>query len=225
MTEGTVQAAITRPFADEFRALKDNSPLLRQIAEMTGGQVLPADPRDAEPLATRRTEDARGDDAHLDDPRDRLASALPRRCRDRRVRIDPGAIARWMLGLFGASKIKQGARIDTLQAARAKARQRMGDAERPQGGMSGRSKRRIDGGRGPQVRGRAGAGAGTGPSPLTAVKASDPPIARPKPDASKPGPSRVGRAGHVRADEAKSAAHAGQEIEAKSKPSDDKERG
>jgi hypothetical protein len=40
MQEGAVQAAVTRPFADEFRALQDNSALLRQVAEMTGGKVL-----------------------------------------------------------------------------------------------------------------------------------------------------------------------------------------
>jgi Ca-activated chloride channel family protein len=38
--EGSVQAAVTRPFADEFRALTDNAPLLRQVASMTGGRVL-----------------------------------------------------------------------------------------------------------------------------------------------------------------------------------------
>lgn len=38
--EGSVQAAVTKPFADEFRALKDNSPLLQQVASMTGGKVL-----------------------------------------------------------------------------------------------------------------------------------------------------------------------------------------
>ncbi len=43
---GTVQAAITRPFADEFRSLQDNAPLLVQVAEMTGGRVL--DPMDTE---------------------------------------------------------------------------------------------------------------------------------------------------------------------------------
>jgi uncharacterized membrane protein len=37
--EGSVQAAITRPFADEYRALEDNSPLLAQVAERTGGRV------------------------------------------------------------------------------------------------------------------------------------------------------------------------------------------
>ncbi len=40
MTEGSTQASITRPFADEFRALQDNAPLLTQVAEMTGGRVL-----------------------------------------------------------------------------------------------------------------------------------------------------------------------------------------
>lgn len=42
--EGSVQAAITRPFADEFRTLEDNSALLTQVAEMTGGRVLAGDP-------------------------------------------------------------------------------------------------------------------------------------------------------------------------------------
>lgn len=42
--EGSVQAAITRPFADEFRTLEDNSALLTQVAEMTGGRVLNGDP-------------------------------------------------------------------------------------------------------------------------------------------------------------------------------------
>lgn len=45
--EGNVQAAVTRPFADEFRALQDNSALLTQVANLTGGRVLPADPTQA----------------------------------------------------------------------------------------------------------------------------------------------------------------------------------
>lgn len=40
IVEGSAQAAISRPFADEFRALADNSPLLQQVAAMTGGKVL-----------------------------------------------------------------------------------------------------------------------------------------------------------------------------------------
>lgn len=42
--EGSTQAATTRPYADEFRALKTNSPLLRQVAAITGGRVLTSDP-------------------------------------------------------------------------------------------------------------------------------------------------------------------------------------
>ncbi|HLP84158.1 MAG TPA: glutamine amidotransferase, partial [Phycisphaerales bacterium] len=43
--EGAVQAAISRPFADEYRVLRDNTALLTQIAELTGGRVLTGDPR------------------------------------------------------------------------------------------------------------------------------------------------------------------------------------
>lgn len=46
--EGSVQAAVTRPYADEFRALRTNTPLLRQVAAMTGGRVLSGDPAAAD---------------------------------------------------------------------------------------------------------------------------------------------------------------------------------
>ncbi len=42
--EGAVQAAVTRPYADEFRALRTNTPLLQQVAAITGGRVLTGDP-------------------------------------------------------------------------------------------------------------------------------------------------------------------------------------
>ncbi len=45
--EGTVQAAFTRPFADEYRALTDNAALLQEVARITGGNVLDGDPRNA----------------------------------------------------------------------------------------------------------------------------------------------------------------------------------
>lgn len=38
--EGNLQVAVTRPFADEYRTLRDNAPLGRLIAERTGGRVL-----------------------------------------------------------------------------------------------------------------------------------------------------------------------------------------
>jgi uncharacterized membrane protein len=42
--EGSAQAAVTRPFADEFKALETNLPLLKQVASITGGRELPSDP-------------------------------------------------------------------------------------------------------------------------------------------------------------------------------------
>ncbi|MFG0245094.1 MAG: VWA domain-containing protein [Phycisphaerales bacterium JB052] len=44
LIEGSAQAAVTRPFADEFKALETNLPLLKQVASITGGRELPADP-------------------------------------------------------------------------------------------------------------------------------------------------------------------------------------
>lgn len=41
---GSAQAAVTRPFADEFKALETNLPLLKQVASITGGRELPSDP-------------------------------------------------------------------------------------------------------------------------------------------------------------------------------------
>ncbi|MBX3386717.1 MAG: VWA domain-containing protein [Phycisphaeraceae bacterium] len=46
--QGSVQTAVTRPFAKEYRALQDNAPLLRLVAERTGGRVLDADPTRAD---------------------------------------------------------------------------------------------------------------------------------------------------------------------------------
>ncbi|MEO1129732.1 MAG: VWA domain-containing protein [Planctomycetota bacterium] len=40
IASGSVQAAVTRAFADEHRSLTDNSALLRQVADVTGGRVL-----------------------------------------------------------------------------------------------------------------------------------------------------------------------------------------
>lgn len=42
--EGAVQAAVTRPYADEFRSMRTNRPLLQQVAAITGGRVLTGDP-------------------------------------------------------------------------------------------------------------------------------------------------------------------------------------
>ncbi|MGE3107040.1 MAG: glutamine amidotransferase [Phycisphaerales bacterium] len=60
--EGAVQAAITRPYASEYRQLQDNAALAEQIAKLTGGRVIPDNPALADlwskeglkmPVATR----------------------------------------------------------------------------------------------------------------------------------------------------------------------------
>ncbi len=43
--EGNIQAAVTRPYADEFKTLQDNAPLGKLVAEITGGRVVNEDPR------------------------------------------------------------------------------------------------------------------------------------------------------------------------------------
>jgi len=40
-------AVVTVPFAPEFRDLSDNAPLLEEVAQITGGRVLPSDPNEA----------------------------------------------------------------------------------------------------------------------------------------------------------------------------------
>ncbi|MCL4220371.1 MAG: hypothetical protein KJZ65_03275 [Phycisphaerales bacterium] len=124
--EGTVQAAVTRPFADEFRNLTDNLPLLRDVASLTGGRVLQWNPG-------------------ADDLWRRDGLTMPVATRSiwlwlatvavgvflldvgvRRVRIDLRAVA---LGLVHAVRrgpeTKAGQQMDSLHAAREKARQRL----------------------------------------------------------------------------------------------------
>jgi hypothetical protein len=42
--EGNIQAAVSVPYPAEYRAVKHNAALLREVAERTGGRVLAADP-------------------------------------------------------------------------------------------------------------------------------------------------------------------------------------
>lgn len=56
VNKGTVQAAITKPYADEYRTLEDNAPLLKLVAERTGGRVIDTDPRKAELWSRQKLE-------------------------------------------------------------------------------------------------------------------------------------------------------------------------
>lgn len=121
--EGSAQAAVARPFADEFRALEDNAALLRQVAATTGGQVLTDDPRQADlwrragvtmPVTTRPIWLAL------------TLAAIALFIADvgiRRVRLDPAAVGRAMLRVARPKAGKSAAELSSLQAARAKARE------------------------------------------------------------------------------------------------------
>lgn len=119
--EGSVSAAINRPFADEYRTLKDNVALLDQIRDKTGGVTLPRDYTKADlwnretltfPVATRPIwlfVAALGIGVFLID------------VAVRRVRIDVLAIAAAVRRAAGRSKQAQ-SQLGGLHAAREKAR-------------------------------------------------------------------------------------------------------
>lgn len=123
--EGSVQAAITRPFADEYRVLQDNSALLTRIAEMTGGRVLSTDPR------TVNLWENKG----LTMPVARTSIWLALAVMGmslflvdvavRRVRIDIPAIASWVRSGFGRGKTVSTQQLGGLRAAREQAREKM----------------------------------------------------------------------------------------------------
>ncbi len=121
--QGSVQAAVTRPFADEYRSLEDNTPLLRQVAEMTGGRVLEFDAQKDDvwnaqglkfPVATRPIW---------------LTTALVAigmflvDVGVRRVRVDVPAMARAVGRLFKRGKKAGVSEVGALKAAREKARE------------------------------------------------------------------------------------------------------
>ncbi|MFI4897291.1 MAG: VWA domain-containing protein [Phycisphaerales bacterium JB059] len=128
IVEGSAQAAVTRPFADEFRSLESNLALLQQVAQVTGGRVLNGSDPEAHdlwrrdgltmPVATTSiwlTVALAGIGLFLAD------------VGVRRVRIEPRAIGAALRRALGASTSNAGEQIDTLKAAREKARRRMDD--------------------------------------------------------------------------------------------------
>jgi len=126
--EGSVQAAIIKPFADEFRALQDNAALLQQVAQITGGRVLSSEPAAAD-LWSREG---------LTMPVSTRAIWLPvaivgigiflTDVAVRRVRLDVVKAYYAMRRGLRRGREKAGMQLDTLQAARAKAKERMAGA-------------------------------------------------------------------------------------------------
>jgi uncharacterized membrane protein len=122
---GSAQAAITRPFADEFRALQDNAALLEQVATMTGGRVLNPNWQQADlwsreglkmPVALRPI--------WLGVAIAGIAMFLMD-VAVRRVRIDVVAIAHALAGLASRGRATAAHQMDSLHAAREKAKQQM----------------------------------------------------------------------------------------------------
>ena len=120
--EGSAQAAVVRPFADEYKALRTNHALLRRVASITGGRVLDADPARAD-LWTRTG-------VEMPVTRTPIWQALAIAAiaiflldvAVRRVRIDPAALAR----LVGRGAAREQARSTGAMSAMQAARQRAG---------------------------------------------------------------------------------------------------
>ncbi|MEQ9097057.1 MAG: VWA domain-containing protein [Phycisphaerales bacterium] len=132
---GTARAAIDRPFADEFRATRTNDALLRQVAEVTGGQLLSADSMDEAVSPWRRE--------GIEMPVALRSIWLPVAMLGiglflldvgiRRVRVDVRGIGRFIQKSLNAKQQTQSQQIDALRTARAKAQDRL---KRPDEGPS-----------------------------------------------------------------------------------------
>ena len=130
--DGSILAAVSRPYADEFRSLEDNAALLRTIAELTGGRVLPDDPKAA----------AIFDREGLKMPADlrpiwmlTALLALGVFLLDvavRRVRIDPALIAAAVRRGLGRGEARSSEQLGSLKEARGRARQSAAAPAAPQ---------------------------------------------------------------------------------------------
>ncbi len=133
--EGSVQAAISKPFADEFRSLQDNSALLRQVAELTKGRVLEGKSK-VDKLWTRD-----GLTMPVATTPIWMAAALTAiglfvmDVGVRRVRVDLPGMVRKARSMLQPGKVKAGDQMAGLQAAREKARKKIdAAAQRDQAG-------------------------------------------------------------------------------------------
>ena len=177
MIEGSAQAAVNRPFADEFRALEDNAPLLLQVAAMTGGRVL-----DLGPGGVPNLWDRAGLDMPVATRSIWLALALLAvglflvDVAVRRVRIDVVGMFRSLVAGLRGGVAATDRQMGSLHEARRKAREGMRERGRGRCGPSVSTIRRSragSSGRAEQAKARAGVahltssppgGTGTGPS-------------------------------------------------------------
>ncbi len=128
-TEGAIQAALTKPFTDEFRALQDNAALLRQVAERTGGRVLGDDPATADLWnRTGLAFPVAREPAFLAAVLLTLLAFLAD-VAVRRVRIDLAVVRRAAVKAFGRSASTAGESLESLKRAQARAQSRMSQAD------------------------------------------------------------------------------------------------
>lgn len=123
---GAAQAAITVPPGDELRTLTSNPAVLERVTELSGGRMLALDEAGSWELWSRQG---------LTMPITRRSIWLPLAFASmglllldvgvRRVRIDVAGIARELRATLSPQRASAGERLDALQAARAKARERM----------------------------------------------------------------------------------------------------
>jgi len=124
---GVAQAAVTRTFSEEHRALRDNRALLLQVAELTGGRVLPVDPAQAN-LFSRE-----GLIAPISRTSIWLAVALGAvgifllDVAVRRVRLDVFAALAALRRAASRQKQEAGARLDALREARSRTQQSLAE--------------------------------------------------------------------------------------------------
>ncbi len=127
LLEGSAQAAVTRPFADEFKALETNLPLLKQVASITGGRELPADPT----LANLWTRDGLEMPVPLNPPWLLFAiigiAIFLIDVAVRRVRIDPAMIAAFVRRGATKETSKSQASTEAMRMARTRTQSRTGD--------------------------------------------------------------------------------------------------
>lgn len=137
--EGNLQAAVTRPFADEYRMLQDNFPLLKLVAERTGGRVITGPPDKADlwsragltmPVATRPiwiTVALIAIGLFLTD------------VAVRRVRFEPREIAAAVRRGLGKGRHRAGEQMAGLKQARERAQKRIATPGTPDGDKAARA--------------------------------------------------------------------------------------
>lgn len=141
---GSAQIAVTRSFAEEHRFLRDNLPLLRQVAQTTGGRILSDEQViDAPTLFAREGLSMPVRSAPIWLPV--AIAALSVFLLDagvRRVRIDVRAIRDFVMRAFGRRAQASEEQIGALRAARERTQKKLAGRGAGQATMGGMSQRR-----------------------------------------------------------------------------------